>query len=233
VVLLLAACAGPSQSLAPFLVAGTPDVRGGPAPTGDAGQPALPPLSSVRPASLPAVTPLSMGAPATSGPLPSAQGWETYHDTEMGGLFELKAPDGWPVRSGGIDYAAIYHFGDLKLIVFSAAPVGSVDAPVQPFAETFERFRKSFVEDGIADTRKTGILTVEIIPYGTSRDNGIYTEMTGPGTVALWQKDQRGYALIDELNQHQSSGMFDQVLESFRFTGVRAARVEVDPPRWR
>ena len=43
---------------------------------------------------------------------------------------------------------------------------------------------------------------------GAAGDNGIVALGPGPGTVALWQVGEQGYALIDAGNQHQAGRRF-------------------------
>ncbi|MCP4418970.1 MAG: hypothetical protein GY805_20330 [Chloroflexi bacterium] len=87
------------------------------------------------------------------------------------------------------------------------------------FAETYDRFREGFIDDALISANLINGIEVEIIQYTSIKDNGIYLLTAPQGTVALWQNEGRGWALIDEENQNQENGRFDRILMSFNFHG--------------
>ncbi|HBY93149.1 MAG TPA: hypothetical protein DEP84_04150 [Chloroflexi bacterium] len=132
-------------------------------------------------------------------------------------VFELQHPREWEVRGGGIDFADIFQLGPLKLLIFSAIPRGDLGGSTLTPEETFARFRNSLIEGAtITETLINGF-RVDIIRYSHRTDHAVYTEIAAPGTVALWQRGEWSYALIDEGDQLQQNGGFDRVLQSFQF----------------
>ncbi|MCZ7568673.1 MAG: hypothetical protein M5U01_08780 [Ardenticatenaceae bacterium] len=152
--------------------------------------------------------------PPTPAPATSADEWVPFRKVNV---FELQHPREWEVRGGGIDFADIFQLGPLKLLIFSAIPRGDLGGSTLTPEETFARFRNSLIEGAtITETLINGF-RVDIIRYSHRTDHAVYTEIAAPGTVALWQRGEWSYALIDEGDQLQQNGGFDRVLQSFQF----------------
>ena len=185
-----------------------------PAPT------ATPAPTEPMPTTTPSPFPIS-ATPVPTQPTaaPSAVAWQTH----SGQGFELEYPGDWAfVGPDGIECAALYHFypSFLKLISFSACWQDAVGGNLLTFEETYARFREGFTEDALISPKTINGIQVEIIQYRNSKSNGIYALTASQGTVALWQKDGTGWALIDEENHYQENQLFDQILASFNFHEV-------------
>ncbi|EKE14161.1 MAG: hypothetical protein ACD_12C00650G0001 [uncultured bacterium] len=138
--------------------------------------------------------------------------WKTYRNQEHGLLFMY--PNEWKTTSGDIECASVNEFDSLKLIVFSTCWQAEVGGPMLSFQETFSRFRNAFLEKGESNSKTINDINVETIIYSEPGDNGIYSLTSQEGTIALWQGKNYNYALLDENNQHQTDGYFDDVLAS-------------------
>ncbi len=118
----------------------------------------------------------------------------------------------------GIECAEVYQFTSLKLIVFGACWQDYVGGKQLTFQETYKRFKEAFLVISMVWSKQINDIQVDLFQYDQPPgNNGIYTMTTSRGTVALWQRGERGYAPMDEDNQHQSDGVFEGMLGSFRF----------------
>jgi hypothetical protein len=142
-------------------------------------------------------------------------GWETYRDTEADGLFELKHPPDWMVQGNAFACGVAYDLDSLKLLVFEGCWADRVGGRQLTFFDTLQHFRNAFGGEAAVSSRAVSGMQVEVVHYRAAGDNGIVALDPGPGTVALWQVGEQGYALIDQGNRHQGDGAFDGVLGSF------------------
>lgn len=88
------------------------------------------------------------------------------------------------------------------------------------FFETFQRFRDAFGGEVAVTQRDVNGLRVQVVQYGKVGDNGIVPLDVATGTVAIWQIGERGFALIDQGDQHLQDGIYDGVLGSFLILGT-------------
>jgi len=142
-------------------------------------------------------------------------GWELYRDTEADGLFELKHPPGWTVQAERFDCALHYKLDWLTLLVFEGCPAGA-GGDTLTFFDTLQRFREGLRGPAAVDRRTADGMQVEVIHYAAAGETGIMALYPGPGTAALWQVGEQGFALVDEENRYQADGTFDGVLGTFR-----------------
>ncbi len=192
-------------------------------PTSTAQATATEPKPTIIPSPVPAtatLTPIQPTAiPATAIPataIPTAVEWKTH----IGSGFELEYPGDWAfVGPDGFECTGLYHFfpSSLELMSFSACWEDHVGGNMLTFAKTFERFRNGFIDDALISSQTINEIQVETIQYNSVTDNGIYIMTSPQGTLSLWQNGDRGWALIDQGNQHQEDGRFDQILASFKF----------------
>jgi hypothetical protein len=147
-------------------------------------------------------------------------GWQTYHDDQAGGIFDLKYPPGWAIRGTEIDCGVAYDLDSLELVLFDACSADTAGRSKLTFFETYRRFRGAFSLELAITRRDVNGLRVEVVQYGEARDNGIVPLDAGPGTVAVWQIGERGFALLDQGNQHLQDGIYDGVLGSFLILGT-------------
>ena len=124
---------------------------------------------------------------AASVRLHSTTGWQTYHDTEAGELFDLRHPTGWTVRSSMIECGVDYDLEALKLLVFETCWADQAGGRQLAFFETYQRFRDSFSGETAVTVRDVNGVRVQVVGYMAAGDNGVVVLDPGPGTVALWQ----------------------------------------------
>jgi hypothetical protein len=142
--------------------------------------------------------------------------WQTY----SGQGFELEHPGNWMFGGpDGMECVALYYFypSSLKLISFSACWRDAVGGDMLTFEETYQRFREAFIEDARISSQMINGIQVEVIQYKSSKSNGLYRLTASQGTIALWQRESRGWALVDEGNQYQENQLFERILASFKF----------------
>jgi hypothetical protein len=159
-------------------------------------------------------------------------GWETYHDDQSGGIFDLRYSAGWTVQGGESECGITYELGSLRLVLFDACWADAADGKELTFFETYQRFRDGFAGEMAVTNRDVNGVRVEVVQYSEAGDNGIVTLDGGPGTVAVWQIGERGFALIDQGNHHLQDGLYDGVLGSFLILGTtwnQPLPVEGDP----
>jgi hypothetical protein len=170
---------------------------------------------------MPSITPSPSPVSATPTPLqPTATASPADWQTHSGQGFELEYPGDWAFFGpDGIECAALYYFypSSLKLVSFSACWQDAVGGNLLTFEETYERFREAFIEDALIATQTIDGIQVEVIQYRSSKSNGIYGLTASQGTVALWRRENTGWALVDEENQYQENQLFDRILASFKF----------------
>ncbi|RMG93282.1 MAG: hypothetical protein D6706_15655, partial [Chloroflexi bacterium] len=169
---------------------------------------------TATPTTMPTATPTVVPRQPTDSP--STTGWQVH--SRQG--FELELPGDWVlVGPDGIECAALYQFypSSIKLINFSACWQDTVGDNLLTFAETYERFREAFIEGALISSKTINGIQVEVIQYRNSKSNGIYVLTASHGTVALWQWEGTGWALIDEGNQYQENQVFGRILASFKF----------------
>ena len=142
----------------------------------------------------------------------AAENWKNYSNQDNN--FSLQYPATWTTQDGDIECASVYEFDTLKLIVFGVCWKDSVGGEQLSFSETYNKFKAGFTENAEINTETINNISMEIIKYSAIADNGIYTIYDETGTLALWQKDSKGFTLVDEGNKHQEDGTFDEILES-------------------
>lgn len=149
-----------------------------------------------------------------SNPVGVQKEWKTYQNQEHGIL--LMYPNEWQTSSGDIDCASVNEFDSLKLIVFSTCAADNLGGETLTVEETFSRFKNAFLENGTSSSTNISDINVEVINYIDPGENGIYALTSNEGTVALWQGTNFSYALLDEDNQHQGNGYFNDILNSLK-----------------
>lgn len=140
--------------------------------------------------------------------------WQTFYYDEI----SLKYPSGWKIFDGDIDCAHVTEFDSLRLIAFSTCYSDSLSSPMLSFDETFRRFKNSFIKNGVSEEKNINNIDMVVIKYknGFSIENGIFVLSSAEGTIAIWQGDNSSYALFDEKSQHQSDGIFEEILYSLK-----------------
>jgi hypothetical protein len=151
------------------------------------------------------------------------RGWPSILFT--GGLgalrsFEISYPHSWQ-PSGGITSPVLeIVFGELRLLLYSSEGYPGTPLPIPQNSsaeEAFACFRAAFVRSAERVERyQAAHIQVEVIAYTNATDNCIAV-VGAPGTIALWESGNGGYALIDERSRHQADGIFNAMLDSFRF----------------
>jgi hypothetical protein len=157
---------------------------------------------------------------AQSVRLYTTTGWETYHDDRIGGVFDLNHPPGWMVLSKKTECGAVYELDSLQLVLFDACWANAAEDGQLTFFETYRRFRNAFAGEVAVTKRNVNGLGVEVVQYGEAGNNGILPLDPGPGTVAMWQIGERGFALVDQGNQHLQDEIYDGILGSFLILGT-------------
>ena len=126
--------------------------------------------------------------------------------TAQFGLFHRMAqsirlhPTEWAVQGDRTECGVVYRLDSLQLVVFDACWADAVGERQLTFFETYQRFRDAFHGEIAVTKRDVNGVRVEVVQYGEAGDNGILSLDTGPGTVAVWQIGERGFALIDQGN---------------------------------
>ena len=132
--------------------------------------------------------------------------------------FEFEVPGDLKTFDYKEDCTHIYAIGDLRFVEFDQCWKDSSKVEIYDFDETYNLFRRKFVEDGKIDSAiYDNTRIVETIIYSRLSNDFLYQPKSENGTIAMWRKGVKGYALIDENNQYQEDDTFNSIVNKFKF----------------
>jgi hypothetical protein len=162
--------------------------------------------------------------PTPTGSLPRGLRWQSislYGPVGPFQPFEMEYPEGWESTGGENETSILLNFGEIKFLLFAGKPYNEDkenDPDFVPFEIIFQCFHEAITQNAESvEVHHTPHIEVEWIAYISSRGNCVADGIRAPGILALWAYEGGGYALIDEGSRHQADGIFNAMLDTFRF----------------
>lgn len=136
----------------------------------------------------------------------------------FGSNFEFEIPGTFKTFDYKEECGHIWAIGDLRFVEFDQCWKDSSKVEMYDFDQTYKVFRAKFVDGGkvSSDVYNDGRI-VETVSYNKLSNDFIYQPKTEIGTIAMWRKGVKGYALIDENNEYQTDGTFGTIVNKFKF----------------
>ncbi len=134
-----------------------------------------------------------------------------------GDNFQFEIPANLKTFDYEEDCDHIYAIGNLRFVVFQQCWVDSTKVEMYDFEETYNLFREKFVKGEKIYSNIYNNRIVETVNYTKLNNDFLYQPKSETGTVAIWRKGVNGYALIDENNEYQKDGTFENIINNFEF----------------